>query len=124
MQYKRQEGFRLAFPDGLAGTFRILRLEEKNVNSREGDALIHDISPKGAKFSTALDLPLYRGELEVSLHFTLYHEPFDIRGILKWQQEKMGRQVYGMTFLADSYRESELLSELKEYHKEHRQGDK
>lgn len=120
MQYKRKEGFRLAFPDGLVGTFRILRLEEKNVNSREGEALIHDISPKGAKFSTALVLPLYRGELEVSLCFTLRHEPFDIRGILKWQQEKMGRQVYGMTFLADSYRESELLDELKEYHKEHR----
>ena len=120
MQYKRQEGFRLTFPDGLPGTFRILRLEKQQINSREGEVLIQDISPKGAKFSTALVLPLYRGELEISLRFTLHHEPFDIHGILKWQREKMGRQVYGMTFLADSYDEAELLSELKEYRREHR----
>ncbi|MFT9848707.1 PilZ domain-containing protein [Aneurinibacillus sp. REN35] len=115
MEYKRKEGFRLVFSDGIVGTFNIIKIGDRYVHSKPGEVRIHDLSLKGAKVSTSLALPAQKEQMQIELHFTVYEQPFVVRGSMAWKREEQGRYYYGVSFDEESYSASDLFEELKLY---------
>ncbi|MBN6187898.1 PilZ domain-containing protein [Aneurinibacillus sp. BA2021] len=115
MEYKRKEGFRLVFSDGIPGTFNIIKIGERYVQSKPGEVMIHDLSLKGAKVSTSLGLPAQKEQMQIELHFTVYEQPFIVRGSMAWKREEHSRYFYGVSFDEESYSVTDLFEDLKQY---------
>ncbi len=88
MRFKRQEPFRYQFGQPIPCTFRITRIGEREVETDKGAAEIHDISPRGIRMETKLNLPIdsAKGEMEVELQFTIVDQPMNVRGVVIWKK--------------------------------------
>lgn len=124
MEYKRKEGFRLEFPEGLPGTFNIIKVGEQYVSSKPGAVIIHDISLRGAKVSTPLALPFQKERMQIELHFGINAQLFAVRGSMVWKRQEGSRYFYGVFFDEESYSSDDLFEELKHYARERNERKK
>lgn len=111
--FKRQEGFRLAFKEPIEATFILLTVQGEKVTSKKGTAKLLDMSLKGAKMSSKLELPTT--DLKLRIEFELNEEKLDIDCGIVWRRLGFKEYLYGLTFDSDSYEEAKLLAELKGY---------
>ena len=116
MQYsRRKEPFRYVFDEPVSAEFKISKVNDNIVMSRSGDIKIVDISFSGMKIVTPLNIQVIGNKIEAGLRFHLNMTPFEVKGILLWQQSDIGRFFYGMKLFDDSYFKNQLMNELKTY---------
>ncbi|WP_226035134.1 PilZ domain-containing protein [Aquibacillus saliphilus] len=113
MRYKRQESLRFEFGTPVECEFKITRVNDKQYNSKQGKALIHDISPGGLKISTEFDLHSSENKIEVEISFLLVSNK-SIVGEIVWKKKKLN-YFYGIDLLIDEESSQELIKELKTY---------
>jgi hypothetical protein len=111
--YKRNEGFRLTFKDPIPGTFLILMIQGKSAGENKGILRIIDMSLKGAKVFSTLQLPT--PNTQIKMETTINEQPITIDGELIWNKQVNNGHTYGVSFDPHSYSEQQLLSELKSY---------
>ncbi|MGG0719995.1 PilZ domain-containing protein [Robertmurraya massiliosenegalensis] len=114
MRFKRKSAFRYTFEQPILAHFRIVKIDEKVVKTHEGMARILDISPRGLKINSELNIPEtdYK-TIELSLRFPLNTSEFSCNGIIKWKKE-MGTTVdYGIGLLVDEFGRKSIIEQLK-----------
>ncbi|RAK18863.1 PilZ domain-containing protein [Anoxybacillus vitaminiphilus] len=115
MRFKRQEAFRYEFGQPLPCTFRIVQVGEKKVETDKGKAEIHDISPKGMKIGTPLNIPLDKKIIIIEITFTLSELELTVLGKLVWQRKFANDYFYGVNLILSHKEERQLIDELKKY---------
>ncbi|MBP1930213.1 PilZ domain-containing protein [Ammoniphilus resinae] len=115
--FRRQDGFRLVFQKSISASFKILHLQGREVESKEGTIEILDMSLTGAKVTTSLQIPV--NKTIIQLECTIHHQKLRIAGELKWVRESYKGYIYGMAFDPKSYSERTLHTELKNYVKQY-----
>jgi hypothetical protein len=115
VRFKRQEAFRYEFGQPLPCTFRIVQVGEKKVESDKGKAEIHDISPKGMKIATPLNIPLDKTAIIIDITFILNEIELTCLGKLVWQRKMANDYFYGVNLILSHAEEQRLISELKKY---------
>jgi len=124
MKYKRNEAFRYPFNTPLECRFNIYKVNQKEVFSRTGQALIHDLSPEGAKVSAELNLLSNENDIEIALFFTL-HSDYEVRGKIVWQKTYSDHEyLYGLQLLNHKETRFKIIDELKMLRNIHRYGKK
>ena len=116
MKYNRDEPFRFTFTPPIPGFFSITRLKGVNGLSRKGQMELLDISLRGVKFQSSLDLPT-TNEIELLLTFSLNEEEFILSGDIVWKQEGYKKYTYGFVFNDDPSLNKRIIEELKKYNK-------
>lgn len=111
--YKRNEGFRLTFKNPIPGVFLILTIQGKSAGDNKGILTIIDMSLKGAKVFSTLQLPT--PNTQIKMESTINDQPITIDGELIWSRKNSTGYTYGVSFDTNSYSEQQLLSELKTY---------
>lgn len=111
--YKRNEGFRLTFKNPVPGTFLILMIQGKSAGANKGILTIIDMSLKGAKVFSTLQLPTPNTQIKIETK--LNDQPLTIDGELIWSRKTSTGYTYGVSFDPHSYSEQQLLSQLKAY---------
>ncbi|MBE4907531.1 PilZ domain-containing protein [Bacillus luteolus] len=111
--YKRNEGFRLSFKNPIPATFLILMMQGKSAGANKGMLTIIDMSLKGAKVFSTLQLPTPNTQIKIDI--TINEQPLVIEGELVWSKKVSTGYTYGVSFDPHSYSEQQLLSELKTY---------
>jgi hypothetical protein len=115
VRFKRQEAFRYEFGQPLSCTFRIAQVGEKKVESDKGKAEIHDISPKGMKIATQLNIPFDKKSIIIEITFTLSEFELTFLGKLVWQRKFANDYFYGVHLILSQEEERRLIDELKKY---------
>jgi len=116
--FRRKDGFRLVFQKPIKASFKILLLQGREVESKEGTIEILDMSLTGAKVTTSLQIPARKTKIQ--LKCTINQEQMSMIGELIWEKESYKGNIYGMTFDPKSYSERQLHTELKNYVKQHK----
>ncbi|WP_096201734.1 PilZ domain-containing protein [Bacillus sp. FJAT-45350] len=117
MRYRRQDGFRYQFEEPVACSFRILKVGNKDVQSKPGKASIYDLSEGGLKLTTPISIPLNQ-EIKVEVVFILNNNELKITGLLAWKKENIsGDYSYGVDFISDKVLQRQMIEELKIYSK-------
>lgn len=116
MKYNRDEPFRFTFTPPISGFFSITRLRGVNGLSRKGQMELLDISPRGVKFQSILDIPKSI-EMELVLTFSINEEKFMRSGNIVWKQEWSKNHTYGFIFHDDLIVNKRIIEELKKYNK-------
>ncbi|NEU29789.1 PilZ domain-containing protein [bacterium LRH843] len=112
-RYRRQEGFRLSFKQPIPATFTIIKMQEKTLESNKGSFHIIDMSLKGAKVISNLELPT--PNTHIQMECMILKENLNITGELVWKKKTYEGFVYGVAFQFESYSERDLLRKLKKY---------
>lgn len=119
MKYKREEYFRFSFNTPIPGFFTITKMNGLSGKSKKGPLLILDLSPKGIKFQSRLDLPDTE-DLNLSLSFTLNTKEIILPGKIVWKKKISNDFHYGFTVTEELEIEDitkEIISELKAFRK-------
>lgn len=116
MKYNRDEPFRFAFTPPIPGFFSITRLKGVNGLSRKGQMELLDISPRGVKFQSTLDLP-NTDEIQLMLTFYLNEEEFILKGDIVWKQKGYKKYTYGFALNDDPTLNKQIIEGLKKYNK-------
>ncbi|WP_240376748.1 PilZ domain-containing protein [Bacillus piscicola] len=116
--YRRDEGFRVTFQEPLSASFTILKLKGQDVEHKTGKLHIIDMSLKGAKVVSPLNLPADGTEL--LLEFVLDKNPVSAIGELVWKKGSYQRFTYGVKLNPDTYSDRQLFTELKQYVHHHK----
>ncbi len=111
--YRRQDGFRLAFKEPLPAYFTILQIKGKEVESKKGTIHLFDMSLKGAKIFSPLEIPTPKTQIQ--LECVICEEQISLVGELIWRKASHKGFIYGMTFDASSYWDRHLLEVLQNY---------
>ena len=69
MHFKREEPFRFLFETPIVGTFSIAKYDNKEIDSKPGPLSVIDLSPKGIKIITPLDLPIFSHQIQLKSAF-------------------------------------------------------
>ncbi|MBO1513927.1 PilZ domain-containing protein [Metabacillus bambusae] len=119
MRYKREEPFRYEFNPPLSCTFSIVEIDNKNINTGNADGHIIDLSPKGVKLTSKLNIPLGKQEVKIKLNFRINIDMIYVVGILVWRKElnHLGFQ-YGVKFVNISVLPEVIMEELKTFIKQ------
>ncbi|AQX55504.1 ABC transporter permease [Bacillus sp. VT 712] len=120
MQYKREEPFRFTFAKPIVGTFFIKKYDGKDIESKLGPLAIIDLSPRGMKLITPLDLPVFQKPIELTVNFSLLDENLTITGLAVWKEKSNHEFLYGIEAFTDENQQQLLLDTLKQYAKEYR----
>lgn len=118
MRYRRNETFRYQFENPVVCTFRILKVDNKELTSKAGEANIYDISEGGLKLTSPLYIPLENKEIEIEILFKLNQDELKLTGILVWRKDNVNSLYsYGVQFTIDESTQKTLIQELKTYSK-------
>ncbi|SDC05207.1 PilZ domain-containing protein [Pelagirhabdus alkalitolerans] len=126
MQYKRREPFRYEFLDPIKGSFSLLLNQEdqKNLSKTDtGSMEILDISPRGMKFKSALNIPINKKAFLVEAYFNLENVDLNMLGKIAWKKELEGMYYYGLEGFEDDEREQHITNAVKEISKRRKDGD-
>ncbi|WP_285766420.1 PilZ domain-containing protein [Peribacillus sp. SI8-4] len=118
MKYNRNEAFRFSFSPPLPGFFSITKVANLEHESRIGPMSVLDISPRGVKFQTPLNLH-EDADFELMLTLKLNDHHLGLRGKILWKQQGPSSFVYGFSMNAEEELEEIIVQELKAYRKEH-----
>ncbi|ADC50897.1 protein with PilZ signaling domain [Alkalihalophilus pseudofirmus OF4] len=114
MQYRREESFRYEFSEPLKSTFKIIRISDANVESKEGEMYILDISAGGVKMNTHLELPdPNKAKVEVEVELQLAEKNLDVQGEIVWKKPFGRSYHYGIDFSITETESQELIKILK-----------
>ncbi|MGE6378337.1 PilZ domain-containing protein [Peribacillus muralis] len=116
MKYNRNEAFRFSFSPPLPGFFSIIKVHNQDYESRIGNMSVLDISPKGVKFQSNLELH-DNADFELMLTLKLNGHLIELRGKVIWKQRGSSSYVYGFTLNEDARLEEVIVRELKAYNK-------
>lgn len=112
MEYRRKEPFRYLFSIPIKSSLKIIKINDRDVESKEGIVEIHDISLNGARIACLLDLP-YELEVQIFLTTTLNDSPVYLLGRIVWKKSYANHHAYGVEFLHDTSVKEQMLKELK-----------
>ena len=115
---RRNESFRYTFYKPIKGQFQLARINGKHVESKTGEMNIIDLSVKGMKMSTDLDIPIRGKEIEVMLNFTIMSAGIYIPGKLLWQKAYAGQFLYGIQMDSNDTLQEQIIQDLKAYSKQ------
>ncbi|ADU30481.1 PilZ domain-containing protein [Evansella cellulosilytica] len=115
MRYKREEPFRYEFGKPVTCHMHITSINDKKISSTKGNAEIMDISPKGIKLKSTLDLAANNNDIEVQLQFKLANDELKLDGKLMWQKAEFNDFSYGVELFHDEQIEQLLIKEIKLY---------
>jgi len=115
MIFKRNEGFRFAFEQPLKASFVILlNGRPASIERPQVACEVLDISPRGMKIVTDVDLNDYRGFLvQLELHFLLHMVRMKAIGDIVWAKPLGQKFQYGIFFNKQSALEDLIIDELK-----------
>lgn len=120
MVYRRDEPFRFQFQKPLQGTFKILQLNGLSGVSKEGKALIIDLSPNGVKFTSPLNLPIESKKFLIEISFVINEQTIKMLAESRWKKRTgVSEFTYGFAGIEDEQAKLEIIKELKEYSKNH-----
>lgn len=116
MLYKRDEPFRFSFGSPIEGTFKILKINDISGHSKDGKALIMDLSPNGIKLTSPLDLPIDKKKFLLEVSFILNEEVITMIVEPKWKKRAPHSSFsYGLVGFDDEETKKVIIEELKEY---------
>jgi hypothetical protein len=118
MRYKREETFRYEFNPPLSCSFTIIEVNSLNVNTGVADGEIIDLSPKGTKLASKLDIPLGKQEVKIKLSFKINTEVIIAVGVLVWREYNHLSFQYGVKFVNISVLPEVITEELKIFAKQ------
>ncbi|WP_164462144.1 PilZ domain-containing protein [Bacillus sp. FJAT-42376] len=114
MRYNRSESFRFVFSDPVDASFSIVERSGKEVHTKQGKAVIMDISPSGLKLISHLELPMEE-QVILNITFTIRNEELELRGIPMWKKRSGSGFQYGIKSVNDEILRERIVKELKEY---------
>ncbi|MTH53147.1 hypothetical protein GKZ89_06950 [Bacillus mangrovi] len=115
MRYNRSESFRFVFSDPIDASFSIAERGGKSVSTKQGKAVIADISPSGLKLMTHLELPMEE-PLILSIFFKIRNEELEIKGVPMWKKRVNSGFQYGIRSTEeDEILRDRIVKELKDY---------
>lgn len=118
MKYKRETAFRYTFKEPLPAFFKIVMIDNKLVETSEGYAKIIDISPRGLKLNSELDIPnTEERRIKLSIRFSINDEDFLFVGDIVWKKQEGKTINYGIELFVDDSAEIEIIKQLKIYSK-------
>jgi len=120
MHFKREEPFRFLFETPIVGTFSIAKYDNKEIDSKPGPLSVIDLSPKGIKIITPLDLPIFNHQIQLKISFYLNEKPIHITGLCVWKEKRHTEYLYGIEAFNDMEEQAILITELKTYAKKKR----
>ncbi|MCD7036115.1 PilZ domain-containing protein [Metabacillus sp. GX 13764] len=115
MRYNRYEPFRYEFARPLDMTFRIIEMNGKAVQTKEGKARLADISPTGLKMVSSLDLPVEHNTLTGEMIVTITNEPITLHGQFLWKKKFFREFVYGAKLEKNEAASEKIIKELKNH---------
>ena len=118
MKYKRETAFRYTFKEPLPAFFKIVMIDQRLVETAEGFAKIIDISPRGLKLNSELNIPNIEGKrIKLCIRFTINQEDFQFVGNIMWKKHAWRTTDYGIELLVDDSAELEIIKQLKIFSK-------
>lgn len=126
MNYKRNEGFRYVFGEPIEATFVIMQngryLEMKD---NLHPCRIIDISPKGMKIYSTIDLdPLFNDLLSLEINFVLDVTLLSGIGKIVWSKPYGRGKYYGISLSDENSIEEMIISEMKRRRKKEVEREK
>ncbi|KAB8137471.1 hypothetical protein F9U64_09350 [Gracilibacillus oryzae] len=114
MRYRRDETFRYTFNQPKHGLFQIVKVNGKDVESKQGKFLVHNISPRGMQVSTSFDLMFKEGkDIIIQSTFELVTE-HTVHGRIAWQKRK-DSYFYGIDLIIDDQQSDYIIDDLKQF---------
>ena len=114
MHFKRQEGFRFVFNEPIEASFKIL-IDGQAVDAAENPGEILDISPRGIKMFSEVDLGEYinKANLQIEVQFILNVTTIQAIGEIVWSKVFGRGHQYGIQFQAQENIDELIISEMK-----------
>ena len=123
MNYKRKSPFRYTFSEPITVYFKIVNINGKRIESSEGTATMIDLSPKGMKLKSSLDLQnINHKTILLSIRFTIDTIEQIVLGRIVWKKQGAGFYHYGIELLVDDAVSQTIIEELKLYVRNHEEG--
>ena len=123
MYYKRKSPFRYTFSEPIPIYFKIVNINGKRIESSEGTATMIDLSPKGMKLKSSLDLKdINHKTIILSIRFTIDTDEQIVLGRIVWKKRRAGFYHYGIELLVDDAVSQTIIEELKVYVHNHEEG--
>ena len=123
MHYKRKSPFRYTFSEPITVYFKLVNINGKRIESSEGTASMIDLSPKGMKLKTSLDLQnINHKTILLSIRFTIDTIEQIVLGRIVWKKQGVGFYHYGIELLVDDAVSQTIIEELKLYVRNHEEG--
>lgn len=118
MRYNRKAPLRYAFGVPIEAFFKIIKLDDRDVNSSEGKAEIINISQDGMKMMTDLNIPdVTSKKIGLLIRFVMNESELNYRGEIVWKKEKVKKTEYGIHMYLNEDEREELIEQLKIYAK-------
>lgn len=114
--YKRNEAFRFELNPPISGVFQIVKIGEKEIQTKPGSMSVVDISPEGMKITTTFNIDLLK-EVHIEVKFALNDVSLTYSGHLLWQKNLIDQFLYGVKMENDEQTKEQLVEELKIYAK-------
>ncbi|WP_374723035.1 PilZ domain-containing protein [Peribacillus tepidiphilus] len=116
MLYKRNEPYRYQFPPPIPGHFIITNINGLPGQSKKGQIELIDISPRGCKFSSKLDLKNFQ-DIKLEVSFQINGHLLHLPGVIVWKKKYIHTFFYGYAIDENRDLEELILKEVKTYSK-------
>ncbi|EKN68374.1 PilZ domain-containing protein [Schinkia azotoformans MEV2011] len=126
MIFRRQESFRYTFNKPIDCTFKIIKIDDSEVNTEFGSGQIIDISPNGLKMISSLNVSPTLKKVEIEVHFPIDEQAFITPGIILWQKKEWSLNVYsyGIKLLCSEEITASIVTGLKKHAEKNVQSKK
>ncbi len=94
MIFRRQESFRYTFNKPIDCTFKIIKIDDLEVDTEFGSGQIIDISPNGLKMISPLNVSPTLKKVEIEVHFSIDEQTFVTPGLIQWQKKEWSLMGY------------------------------
>lgn len=117
MIFRRQESFRYTFNKPIDCTFKIVKIDDSEVNSEFGNGQIIDISPNGLKMISSLNLSPTLRKVEIQVHFSIDETNFITPGLIQWQKKEwsLNAYSYGIQLVCSEEIAATIINGLKKH---------
>ncbi|HHW37056.1 MAG TPA: PilZ domain-containing protein [Bacillales bacterium] len=117
MIFRRQEGFRYSFNKPIDCNFKIIKIDDSEIDTEFGFGQIVDISPNGLKMISSLNLSPTFKKIEIQVHFLIDEQAFITPGIIQWQKKEWSLNVYsyGIKLVSSEETAANIVAGLKKH---------
>lgn len=113
-EYRRHEGFRYTFNEPIECYFKLIKIDDREINSDYGNGHIIDISPTGIKLNSSLNLSHSNSLIKIEINFTIAGTSFDLPGIILWQKKGYHQDYYyGVKLLVSTDTTERIVEQIK-----------
>lgn len=122
--YKRNEPFRFEFPEPIDCFFTILTPNNESKESNKGEIKMLNLSQKGCRFSSHLQLPA-DGKWYITIEAILNSHTLLLSGHIVWKKTySSSSYIYGFKFDEDHDYSSLITAEVKQFSSDRRNGQR